>query len=134
MSLSVAFGMQQHPVLHGLRSSQHPPDEMVVVPARQEGDLLVADRTETVLFPPKGLQRAFSPEVVRHLHTEALLPIDFPLRVIRIRLPFDLDVPLDRRSGGMAQPILPRLSLVVGRFPEEAPVSLPGGPEILLGD
>jgi hypothetical protein len=73
-----------------------PPDYMMVVPSRESGDLLAANRTETVLVFPQVQQLPSAFESVRHLHAEAFFKVHFPLRVIRIGCPFDLDMPLNR--------------------------------------
>jgi hypothetical protein len=52
----MAVGMQEHTVVCRIATSIRPPDDMMVMPSRQSGDLLVADRTETVLLFPEVQQ------------------------------------------------------------------------------
>ena len=64
----MAVGMQEHTVVCRIAASMSPPDEVMVVPSRQSGDLLVADRAETVLLFPQVQQLPSALEVVCHLH------------------------------------------------------------------
>src|ERR671922_1437925 len=95
MDLPVAVGVQEDTVLRGISAPMPPPDNMMVVPSCESGDLLVADRTETVLVFPQGQQLPSAFEGVCHLHAEAFFEVHFPLGVIRVRCPFDLDMPLN---------------------------------------
>ncbi len=54
MNLSMAVRVELHPVLSSICPSIYPSDDMVIVPSRQFGNLLVADWTETVLLFPEG--------------------------------------------------------------------------------
>jgi hypothetical protein len=46
-------GMQEHPVVCRISASVGPPDDVMVVPARQFGDRLMADRAKTLLVFPE---------------------------------------------------------------------------------
>src|SRR5262249_17776895 len=84
MDLPVAVGVQEDTVLWGISAPIRPPDHMMVVPSCQCGDLLVADRTETVLVFPQVQQLPSAFEGVCHLHAEACFKIHFPLGVVRV--------------------------------------------------
>src|ERR671924_1642992 len=71
MDLPVAVGVQEDTVLCGVPAPMGPPDYMMVVPSRESGDLLAANRTETVLVFPQVQQLPSAFESVRHLHAEA---------------------------------------------------------------
>src|SRR5919108_2204598 len=94
MDLPVAVGVQEDTVLRGISAPMHPPDNMMVVPSCESGDLLVADRTETVLVFPQGQQLPSAFEGVCHLHAEAFFEVHLPLGIIRVCCPFDFDMPL----------------------------------------
>lgn len=64
----MAIGVEQHAVLSSICPSIYPLYDMVVVPSRQFGNLLVADWTEAVLLFPEGDELPLSFQVVHHLH------------------------------------------------------------------
>jgi hypothetical protein len=68
MDLSVTVGMQEHTVGCRIAAPMGLPDAVMVVPSRQSGDFLVADRAETVLLLPQVQQLPSAFEVVCHLH------------------------------------------------------------------
>lgn len=74
------------------------------MPSRRVGQLLLADRTDPVLFTPQVVQLACSTERVRHLVGKPFLHVEFPGRVIRIGVRFDFDVALDGYPTGKKQP------------------------------
>jgi hypothetical protein len=90
MDLPVAVGVQEDTVLCGIPAPMRPPDHMMVVPACEPGDLLVTNRTETVLVFPQVQQLPATFEGVRHLHAEAFFEVHFPLGVIRFAVPLTL--------------------------------------------
>jgi hypothetical protein len=61
-------GMQEHPVVYRITASVGPPDDVMIVPARQSGDLLMADRAKTLLVFPEVQQLPSTFQVVCHLH------------------------------------------------------------------
>lgn len=65
------------------------------MPSRQFGDLLIAERTETLLLFPEVEEFPFSFEGVHHLHAKALLEVHFPFGIIRISSALDFDVSLN---------------------------------------
>ena len=67
MNLSMAVRVEQHPVLSSLCPSIYPTYDMVIIPSRQLGNLLVADWTEAVLLFPEGDELPLSFQVVYHL-------------------------------------------------------------------
>src|SRR5215510_7496770 len=66
MDLPVTMGMQEHTVGCPIAASMGSPDAVMVVPSRQSGDLLVADRAEPVLLLPQVQQLPSAFEVVCH--------------------------------------------------------------------
>jgi len=103
MDLPVAVGVQEDTVVCGIPAPMRPPDHMMVVPSRESGDLLVANRTETVLVFPQVQQLPATFEGVRHLHAKACFEIHRPLGVIRVGCAFDFDMPLNRHVPCTAQ-------------------------------
>ena len=75
----------------------------MVVPSRQLSDPLTTHRTATFLLPPEVQQFPSPFEVACHSHAEALLKVDFPSRVKRIRPPFDFRMPFDGHPGSREQ-------------------------------
>ena len=67
MDLPVAVGVQESPVLCCIPAPMRPPDHVMVVPSCESGDLLVAERTETVLLLPQVEQLPSAFEGVCHL-------------------------------------------------------------------
>ncbi len=68
---------------------------MVVVPSCEFGDLLLADRTETVLFFPEGAQLSFPFEIVHHLDAEAFFEVLFPSGIVGVRFSFNFHMSFD---------------------------------------
>ena len=87
--------MKQDPIVGGLRPSVYPPYQVMVVPACEVGDLLLADRTDSFLFFPEGNQLVFPLEVLCHLDTEAVFKVRFPGRVVGVGRSFDFHMALD---------------------------------------
>src|SRR5438105_11995485 len=56
MDLVMAIRMEQSPVFHQVAAAQSALDEVMVVPARQGGNLLVADWTQALLLVPQVRQ------------------------------------------------------------------------------
>ena len=78
VDLHMAIGVEQHSVCSSICPTVYQTHDVVVVPPRQFGDLLVADRTKTFLFFPKREKLPFPFQVVYHLHAQALLEVPFP--------------------------------------------------------
>src|SRR5262245_41623340 len=133
MHRSVTIGMQQDPVLTGLRSPFGSPDEVVALPPGLLGDLLLALWTATVLFEPEGQQRPSALQVLDHLQVQSLLEILFPRWVIRVGSFADFDMPFDRRVFGPEEidPVIPVRGV---EFPEEDPAAGANGAEVFLRD
>ncbi len=58
--------MEEHPVVCRVAAAACPPNDVMVVPASEFGDFLVADRAEAVLFLPQAKQLAALPEIISH--------------------------------------------------------------------
>lgn len=71
---------------------------MVVVPPSEFGDLLMAERTETVLLFPEREKLPFPLEVVYHFHVETLFKVHFPCWVIWVSLALNFHVPRDKEA------------------------------------
>jgi len=46
----MALQVQKYPVFGAILASMNTPDDMVIMPSRQFRDLLVADRTQSILL------------------------------------------------------------------------------------
>src|SRR5262245_46423528 len=134
MDLLVAGRMHEHMVLDRVRAPMGSPLDVVVVPPRYRGDLLVADRTDPLLLLPEQPQRPAAHQGPGHLHAQAFLEVRFPSRIVRVGLPCDLVVPLDRQAGGgeeldgLDDPSSPH------DRPLEDPMSPADGAEVLVLD
>ena len=78
MDLPVAVRVQEDTVLCRVPAPMRSPDDVMVVPSRESGDLLVTERTETVLLFPQVQQLPSAFEGVGHLHAEAFFEVHFP--------------------------------------------------------
>ena len=96
----MAVGVEKNPVLCLTAAAVGAPNDMVVVPTREFGDLLVADGAEAVLFFPEAKQLSPTFQVIYHLHAEAFFEVEFPLRVIGVRIAFNLGTSFNRRIRG----------------------------------
>ena len=96
----MAGRMHEHAVLDRVLAPVGSPHDVVVVPPRHRGDLLVADRTDTALFLPEQTQSPAAHQGPGHLHAATFFEVRFPGGVIGIRFPLDLDVSLDRQARG----------------------------------
>ena len=97
----MTIGMQQHAVLGSVAAAERSPNDVMVMPSRQFGDLLVADRTEPVLRFPQMEQPPSSSQVLCHLHAQAFLEVEFPSWVLRVGCALDFTVPPDGYPGGL---------------------------------
>ena len=76
----MASWMQQHPIVLSISAPFGSPHFVVVVPPRQFGNLLVTERTKSMLAFPEGKHLSFSPEGAFHFHAQALLAHTLPMR------------------------------------------------------
>jgi hypothetical protein len=97
----------------------------VKAPARDSGDLGIANSAEAALFHPEKAKSFGTPERVQHVRTFPLFEIGFVSRIVRVGFAFDFYVPFDGGTLGAVQPSLAGLPLVITSFPEEAPVVSP---------
>src|SRR6266487_2335076 len=119
MDLPMAGGMQEHPVVCRITASVGPPDDVMVVPARQSGNLLMADRAKTLLVFPEVQQLPSAFQVVCHLHAYACFEVHFPVGIVRVCRPFDLHMPLDRHVSCTTERKFLRLPVVTHACPHE---------------
>src|SRR5712691_11129132 len=134
MDLPMAGGMQEHPVVCRITASVGPPDDVMLVPARQSGDLLMADRAKTLLGFPEGQQLPSALQVVCHLHAYACFEVHFPLGIVRVCRPFDLPMPLDRHVSCTTERAFLRLPVVAHACPHEGPLASLSRLEVFLCD
>src|SRR5436305_9338317 len=69
----MAVRMHKHVVLDRVFAPVGPPQDVVVVPPRHCGDLLVADRTDPFLLLPEQTQCPSTHQAPGHLHAETFL-------------------------------------------------------------
>ena len=75
------------------------PDNVVTVPPCFARDFQVAHRTETLLRLPQMERSSLTFEVIQSFSIQPFLKVSFPLRIIRIGLVSDLNMPLDGCLG-----------------------------------
>jgi hypothetical protein len=123
MDLPVAVGVQEDTVVRCIPAPMRAPDNVMVVPSCESGDLLVANRTETVLVFPQVQQLPAAFEGVCHLHAEAFFEVHFPLRVVRVCCAFDFDMPLNGHVTCTKERECVGLPLVTRACPHEGPLA-----------
>ena len=95
----------------------------MAVPPGELGDLLLAVRTESLLFFPEIKQLLSLSEIVFHLEVKAFFVVGFPVGIVRVRSFLDLRMPFNRRVRCPSK-IDPCRFLFVGHFSEKDPVPL----------
>jgi hypothetical protein len=90
MNLSVTVGMKQDQIVQSVVSAQATPKKVVDVPTLGQRQRLTADQTFAVLLQPKVTCRPPARQGAGHLSCQALLKIQLPGRIVRIRRPLDL--------------------------------------------
>jgi hypothetical protein len=128
----VAFRMKQNAVLGTLQTTFHERDAVVNAPARDPGDLGIANSAEAVLFHPEKAKSFSAPERVQHVKTFPIFEIGFKHRVVGVGFAFDFNVSFNGCATGVVQPSLAWLPLVIIAFPEETPVTPPITPIVFL--
>ncbi len=83
----MAVWMKQNPVGESIAAPIDSPHDVMAMPSCEGGNLLVADRTETMLFPPEMEQLSSPFQLAGHLEPQTLLKVLLPGRVIRIGFP-----------------------------------------------
>jgi hypothetical protein len=104
MNLLMTGGMKQYSVLCVVWTPFGSPKKMMAVPSCNFGDLLVANRAESLLLLPQVDEPSFPFEPGHHLNIQAFLKIRFPGRVIRISFGSDFRVSLDANRRSSHQP------------------------------
>ena len=84
--------MKQYAVAHIIASTVDPPDDFVALPPRRPRDLVAANRAESLLAEPETKKLLSPSRVSPHLQVKPTLKVGFPLRIVRVSIPFDLDV------------------------------------------
>jgi hypothetical protein len=101
MDLLMAVGMKQHAIEQPLAAAIDFADDMVVVPPRRSLNLLAAVRAEPSLPFPECEEVGTIFEEVGHRDVGTTLEVRPPGRIVRVRLPFDLDMPPDADVAGI---------------------------------
>jgi hypothetical protein len=122
MDLPVVVGMKKHTVFRPVAAAVRSPHNMMVVPSGQRGDLLTTHDTDTVLSFPEMKQLPTAPQVGFHLHTESVLEVFLPVRVVRVDIRFQLGIALDRHLGRFEQVVGLAFSLCSHDVPLEDPM------------
>ncbi len=99
MNFVMALWMEQQSVTQPIAATIDPPHNVMAMPSRQFGDLLLTNWAEPALLPPKIKQLSPAFKIVGHFQSQPMLKVRFPLRVIWVCFTFDFDVALDRDVG-----------------------------------
>ena len=75
-------------------------------PARDSGDLGIANSAETALFHPEKAKSFSAPERVQHVKTFPIFEIGFIVWVVRVGFGFDFNVSFNGCVTGEVQPSL----------------------------
>ena len=94
-------------------------------PARNPGDLVIANSAEAALFHPEKAKSLGTPKRVQHMRTFPIFEIGFVRGIVRVRFALHFNVSFNGGALCAVQPHLARLSLVIIAFPEETPVVSP---------
>src|SRR6266446_2275145 len=132
MELRMASRMQENPVGCMMCASFALPDDVMVVPSGDLGDLLLTHRTYPVLLFPEMPQLPSSREVLCHFDAKAFFKVHFPGRIKRVCFSLDRGMPLDfhiRGSSQMDQLLVP---FFLFNFSGEHPVHRANCREIFL--
>jgi hypothetical protein len=105
---------------------------VVKAPARDSGDLGIANNAEATLFHPEKAKSFGAPKRVQHVRTFPIFEIGFVCRVVRVGFAFDFNVSFNGCATGVVQPSLAWLPLVIMSFPEETPIASPIAPIVFL--
>ena len=113
MDLTVAVGMEQHPIFQFITSAIDSPSNVVVVVTGLSGDQLAADGADTSLGPPRVTYKGLVPQVLYGFAEEPFFKVEFPVRVIRIGVLSDLDMSPNRDGCGFEEFDGDRVSFLV---------------------
>ena len=102
------------------------------MPPGEFGDFLVTDWTNTVLLLPQVKQLSPTLKVFCHFQAETFFKVDFPGRVIGVRIPFDFDVPFNGHTGDVEQLDLAGFSVFVFDLAAEYPLAMTNGMKVFL--
>src|SRR5262249_4031483 len=95
MHLPMTFWMKQHEVFWRVFASIRFPDDMVAMPLGDLCDLLVTNRTDSLLLLIQSEKLPSSLQGGLYLHVLSKLEVFFPGWIVRVCFPFDFDMPLD---------------------------------------
>ncbi len=124
--------MKQDPVGSSITAPIDSPHHVMVMPSCEGGNLLVADRTETLLFSPEMKQLSSAFQLAGHLESQTQLKVLLPGGVIRIGFPMDFDVALDLDLGRTPQAHLERCAMTAFGLAAEHPVPVLDVMKVLL--
>ena len=128
----MAVGMKQDSVGSSITAPIDSPHHVMAMPSCEGGNLLVADRTETLLFSPEMEQLSSAFQLAGHLESQTLLKVLLPGRVIRIGFPMNFDVALDLDLGRTPQAPLEGFAIAAFGLAAEHPVPLLDVMKVLL--
>src|SRR5262245_4496746 len=103
VDLSMAIRVYQETVFCRVCTASRSPHDVVNVPRAEFGDVLLADRTEPLLFLPQIQQFPSALECSLHFDAEPSLKVRLPRRVEGVCCSFHLDVTGDRNPAGTKQ-------------------------------
>ncbi len=96
----MARRVEKHAVGGGITTALSTMHDVMVVPAGEFGDFLVADGAKAILLLPEVEELAAPFEIVRYFDAEAFFKVDFPGGVVWVGISFDFDVSCERGIGG----------------------------------
>ena|SRR2546421_6505487 len=120
----MAVWMQQDPVGSSITAPIDSPHHMMAMPSCEGGNLLVADRTEAMLFSPEMEQLSSAFQLAGHLDSQTLLKVLLPGGVIRIGFPMNFDVALALDLGRTPQAPLEGFAIAAFGLTAAHPVPL----------
>jgi hypothetical protein len=127
----MAFWVEEHEIFWSFTASFASPNDVMAMPPRKFGDLLVADGTEAILFFPEGEEFPFLFEVGYHVNIEPFLKVLFPPGIVGIGLTLNFAVPFDRGAACVDKSDFSD-TLFINEQPEEHPIAVVYGSEIFF--
>jgi len=97
------------------------PDDLMGMPSGHPCDRVPAFRAKSALPKPETKQLLLSFRASDHLHVKPTLKVRFPLRVVGVGGPHDLEMPDDRDGRGKEEPKDPRVTTLIRALVVEDP-------------
>ena len=124
MKPAVTARMEQNAVGHGVAATINAPDDLVAAPSGHPRDRISAFRTESPLTDPETKELFLAFRISYHLHVKPTLKVGFPLRVVGVGGPFNLDMSDDVEGRGEEEPGDSNLSVFVAAPLAEGPSAI----------